>query len=299
MEDDKFDGVLMNIVQQSSGINGFFEAFFGFLRRKTDYFSNPQDAKELLMKNFEAHKTIYEENKRVEELNRKKKEEDRKRKEELKNQKVVEVTDEEAQKIQEEAKKPQTEETKEVKKQEGEEEEEEEGAIPVNNGGATDRYVWTQTLGEITINFFIPQEATGRQIKVNVTPNNIKVLFKGEVLVEGEFEKRIKPDEMVWTIDTLEGKKVLSFTVDKYEGMNWWKCALKGDPIINTKKIEPENSKLGDLDGETRNTVEKMMIDQQRKAAGKPTLEEESKQEMLKKFMDAHPEMDFSKAKFS
>ena len=298
MEDDKFDGVLMNIVQQSSGINGFFEAFFGFLRRKTDYFSNPQDAKDLLTKNFEAHKTIYEENKRVEELNRKKKEEDRKRKEELKNQKVVEVTDEEAQKIQEEAKKPQTEETKEVKKQEGEEEEEE-GAIPVNNGGATDRYVWTQTLGEITINFFIPQEATGRQIKVNVTPNNIKVLFKGEVLVEGEFEKRIKPDEMVWTIDTLEGKKVLSFTVDKYEGMNWWKCALKGDPIINTKKIEPENSKLGDLDGETRNTVEKMMIDQQRKAAGKPTLEEESKQEMLKKFMDAHPEMDFSKAKFS
>ena len=35
-----FDGMLMQVVQQSKGIEGFFDQIFGFLRRRTDFFSN-------------------------------------------------------------------------------------------------------------------------------------------------------------------------------------------------------------------------------------------------------------------
>jgi len=69
--------------------------------------------------------------------------------------------------------------------------------------------------------------------------------------------------------------KYLSLSIEKWKNqMHWWECALVGDEKINTKKIQPESSKLSDLDGETRSTVEKMMFDMRQKQAGLPSSDE-------------------------
>ena len=42
-EDERFDGLFMNVAQQAQGIDNLMDTFFGFLRRKTDFFRADRD----------------------------------------------------------------------------------------------------------------------------------------------------------------------------------------------------------------------------------------------------------------
>jgi len=42
-EAERFDGVLLNIAQQAGSIDNILDTFFGFMQRKTDFFTGAQD----------------------------------------------------------------------------------------------------------------------------------------------------------------------------------------------------------------------------------------------------------------
>lgn len=98
----------MTLVQQSQGIENFYSHVFSFMRRKTDFFSMPEDkVKEIILKPFTENIRIYQEDKKREAALKKKQEEEKKKKaaeEAAKKQgessaMCEEVTDEEAERI--------------------------------------------------------------------------------------------------------------------------------------------------------------------------------------------------------
>ena len=171
------------------------------------------------------------------------------------------------------------------------------------NGANLKQYSWTQTLKDVNICLNVPNQTKSKDINFKINKNSLNIELRNcsIPIINGEFPEEIKTSEATWTLENDPNNKhrLLNVYFEKKNQMNWWSSVIKGHDEIDTKDIVPENSKLSELDDETRKTVEKMMYDQRQKASGKPTSDEEQKQSMLKKFMDAHPEMDFSNAKFS
>ena len=317
--------MFLQLAQQLGGIDPLLDSFFGFMRRKTDFFTGAVSegaAEETVVKAFRKNKARADEEKREKEAKEKKrKAEEEKRKARIQEDKakqqkmeaspvederIVDITDAPpaaaaasasaaASSLSDEQKSAiLTEAKKEEDESEGK------GITPINNGAVHDRYRWTQSLDTLMVYVPVPPDTKTKQLVIDIKKKHLTVKLAGQdPVLMGDMPNAVKMEDCFWSIedDPKVGKRIISITLTKLNQMEWWKHVITTEPEINTQKVEPENSKLSDLDGDTRQTVEKMMYDQRQKAAGLPTADEQSKQDMLKKFMEQHPEMDFSKAK--
>ncbi|EDW73216.1 uncharacterized protein Dwil_GK17436 [Drosophila willistoni] len=312
-EKEKFDSILLTLAtKHPGGVPEFLNTFASFLRRKTDFYTgaNPTEWEKLLLDVFRKESQLALAN--HEAVHHIKKEA---RQKEMNESKICDITDEEAAAIikEEQHKKcpnaasaggdlsSREDISKPIEKVEDETEKSELGKLLPNagNGCTLDKYMWTQTLQEVELKipFNVTFALRTRDLVINIGKKTLQVGLKGqEPIIDGELCGQVKQDESVWV---LQDSKTVMITLEKINKMKWWSCLVTTDPEISTRKIIPESSKLSELDGETRRVVEKMMFDQRQKEMGLPTSEDRKKQDLLEKFKQQHPEMDFSKCKFN
>lgn len=319
------------MAQTAHGIEPLLDTVFSFLRRKTDFFSGPpgsangtNDAIRKVNEVLQKHAQMYQQEKGKSSPSKKTaspKKQPPKKKEEPKEDVVEMGTDggfdvSSADAAPAPAKETKTagspaaaptpkpaESTKKEEETKKDEKKEDEEKAPLGNGGTVEgKYVWTQVLSELAVTVPLPDNTRGRDLNVTISKKHLKVGLKQPAgaptkwLVDDGLTKTIVMDDSFWTVE--DGNRLV-INLQKSNDMEWWDSVCVGDPKINVQKIQPESSSLGDLDGETRKTVEKMMFDQRQKAQGLPTSEEQKKFDILQKFKEQHPEMDFSNAKIS
>uniref|UniRef100_U5EVG8 Nuclear migration protein nudC n=1 Tax=Corethrella appendiculata TaxID=1370023 RepID=U5EVG8_9DIPT len=320
-KESKFDEILLAMAQQhTGGVPDLLQTFAGFLNRKTDFFTGCKDNEweKMLLSVFrkegeKATEIFRKKQEEKEAAERRKQEALRKKKEEEEKQfsaEITEITDAEAEELQKEIDEKKSpisskESVAEVSKPLGDEadedmNDEEKQKLKPNRGNGCDleKYKWTQTLQEVELRvpFDVKFSIRAKDVIVDIQRKTLKVGLKGQPpVIDGELCADVKVEDSLWTLE----KNSIVFTFEKINQMSWWDRLIKTDPPISTRKINPESSKLSDLDGETRSMVEKMMYDQRQKEMGLPTSDEQKKQDVLKKFMEQHPEMDFSKCKFN
>lgn len=314
-EQDRFDSILLALAEKHpGGVPDLLGTLAGFLARKTDFFVGGEDGdwERLVIGKFEEHakeaRAIHKKQKAEKAAEEKRRAEAKAKKEREASQSafITEVSNEEADRIQEEIKRGKDPESVGISQPVGidadsndENAEKDKDKLQPNegNGCNLENYRWAQTLEEVELRVPLNLTVRPRDVNVKIGKNSLVVGLKNQPpIIDGKLCADVKIEESVWVLQ--DGKTVV-ITFEKINKMNWWDRLVTTDTPIATRKINPEPSKLSDLDGETKSLVEKMMFDQRQKELGLPTSDEQKKQDVLAKFMQQHPEMDFSNCKFN
>ncbi len=244
MSNEKFDAILLNLAQQhTGGPIELLNTVFSFLGNKTDFYSQPDKAVGIVNKIIKEQIDIYKKSNEA--------------------QTLAQVG------VKTKTKPLPTPTSKPIERPVETPDDLEVGKLMPNhgNGSKTDKYMWTQKLEELQIFVCLDNRYNKKDLIIEIKQNHLQVAVKnGPVFINGELHANIKASDSIWLLDN--ETKTIEITCPKQKNSEWWNKLLIGEPEIDTKKIMPENSKLDDLDSETRATVEKMMFDEKQKSAG-------------------------------
>ncbi|XP_065832266.1 nuclear migration protein nudC-like [Oscarella lobularis] len=208
--EEKFDAILISIARQHEGgieeVYVLLDTFFGFLRRKTDFFAGVGKEK--------AEKTKI---KAEEDARRAEEEANYEIKTKKKSQRLrLQKKSEDAKPTKEQT--PPTESKSKDQDSDSETDPEEKGKLRPNSGnggGDYDHYKWTQTLGEVDVHVSLKASfpVRSRDVVCNIQQSHLTIGLKGfDPIASGLLNGKVKVEESFWT---LEDKKLVVIHLEK------------------------------------------------------------------------------------
>ena len=137
-------------------------------------------------------------------------------------------------------------------------------SISTWNGAVTDKYRWSQSISEVTVEIPLSITLTSKKdlsVSISATALSIKVL--GQLVVGGVFPERVNQYESTWTLENLS---CLTLSLEK-SSERWWKSVLIGDPEIDTTKVESKK-RIEDYDEATQGSIRKIVFEENQKRQG-------------------------------
>ena len=93
-------------------------------------------------------------------------------------------------------------------------------------------YTWSQTDKDVTIIMPIEAAIKSKDIVHKLVPKSLTLGIKGQTpLIDGELLNTAKPDDSLWEIDTVDGKRVVKAVLRKAVEYNQWEYLLKSEDI--------------------------------------------------------------------
>lgn len=283
MEPQRFDGMLMEILQDRKTIAGFLDAMFGFLSRNTDFYYEqkskddkigfpPGMKEQIVLKVLQKFDPKYRYATDTMEVAPAIQEVEVRTTEELPNEKDSEMK--ELPSVEKPQSTPVAAETKFFSSNE------------FHNGASFDSYCWSQSSTEIELHIRLPENhKSSKHIAIQIEAAHIKVTSKlnpkADPIFNGFLSAKCKHNDALWTIS--EGK--LQITLDKMKEA-WWDRLMDGEPAIDVSKIDCSKY-IDELPPDSQTAIEKLRWEQQQKEAGIPSEAERDNLKRLRQAWDA------------
>lgn len=230
MAAERYDDLLARIHQEAGGYSGFMEGFFGFLRRRTDFFAYalqgdrmgfpPGVSEQLIFSHYMKYRQDYNDTHppppgiklpyrqaTPEEM------------EQMRKDGRMPPKEEEGKAVPEEAKA--SEEPPKVPEPVPE-------PVDVSAGGVVEgKYKWSQDISGVEVQITLPPGTRAKDMLVKIAVRSVKVALKAkpnEPFLDGELFERVRPDNCLWNMD---GNSVV-LNLEKAAGVVW-KSVLLGE----------------------------------------------------------------------